>query len=82
MSTGNEHEWVRLRTSSVEFGILTTSGGSASRNRCCFAGNYGWPSVYSKLVALEQRFGIADRIEARNGRPPHERVVQDIEVPI
>ncbi|WP_217695722.1 FAD-binding oxidoreductase [Mycobacterium sp. SP-6446] len=47
-----------------------------------------WPrryrrsSVYSKLVALDQRFGIADRIEARNGRPARERVVQDVEVPI
>ncbi|MDT5178495.1 MAG: hypothetical protein QOJ95_2693, partial [Mycobacterium sp.] len=27
-------------------------------------------------------FNIADRIEKRNGRPPLERVVQDIEVPI
>lgn len=47
-----------------------------------------WPrryrrsSVYSKLVGLDQRFGIADRIEARNGRPARERVVQDVEVPI
>lgn len=47
-----------------------------------------WPrryrrsSVYSKLVALDQRFGIADRIEARKGRPARERVVQDVEVPI
>jgi FAD/FMN-containing dehydrogenase len=47
-----------------------------------------WPrryrrsSVYSKLVAMDQRFGIADRIETRNGRPPRERVVQDVEVPI
>jgi FAD/FMN-containing dehydrogenase len=47
-----------------------------------------WPrryrrsSVYWQLVALDQRFGIADRIEKRKGRPPRERVVQDIEVPI
>lgn len=47
-----------------------------------------WPrrwrrsSVYWKLIALDQRFGIADRIEARRGRPPRERVVQDVEVPI
>jgi FAD/FMN-containing dehydrogenase len=47
-----------------------------------------WPrrfrrsNMYWKLVALDQRFGIADRIEKRNGRPPRERVVQDIEVPI
>ncbi|OHU97041.1 FAD-linked oxidase [Mycobacterium talmoniae] len=47
-----------------------------------------WPrryrrsSVYWKLVALDRRFHIADGIEKRHGRPPLERVVQDIEVPI
>jgi FAD/FMN-containing dehydrogenase len=47
-----------------------------------------WPrryrrsSVYWKLIGYDQRFNIADRIEKRNGRPPRERVVQDVEVPI
>lgn len=47
-----------------------------------------WPrrlrrsSFYWKLIAYDRRFDIADRIEKRNGRPPLERVVQDIEVPI
>ena len=47
-----------------------------------------WPrryrrsSVYWELIGYDQRFGIADRIEAFSGRPPRERVVQDIEVPI
>jgi FAD/FMN-containing dehydrogenase len=47
-----------------------------------------WPrryrrsSVYWKLIGYDQRFNIADRIEKHNGRPPLERVVQDIEVPI
>jgi len=47
-----------------------------------------WPrryrrsSFYWKLMSYEQRFHIGDRIEKRNGRPPRERVVQDIEVPI
>ncbi|MGK2879595.1 MAG: FAD-binding oxidoreductase [Mycobacterium sp.] len=47
-----------------------------------------WPrryrrsSVYWKLIAYDQRYDIADRIEKRNGRPPLERVVQDVEVPI
>jgi FAD/FMN-containing dehydrogenase len=47
-----------------------------------------WPrrlrrsSFYWKLIAYDQRFDIADRIEKRNGRPPRERVVQDVEVPI
>ncbi len=47
-----------------------------------------WPkrlrrsSFYWKLVALDRRFAIADRLERLHGRPPLERVVQDIEVPI
>ena len=34
------------------------------------------------VVRDDWRFDIADRIEKRNGRPPRERVVQDVEVPI
>ena len=47
-----------------------------------------WPrryrrsSFYWKLIAYDQKFNIADRLEARRGRPPLERVVQDVEVPI
>jgi FAD/FMN-containing dehydrogenase len=47
-----------------------------------------WPSRYRrssfywKLIALDHRFDVADRIEARKGRPPRERVVQDVEVPL
>ena len=47
-----------------------------------------WPrrwlrsSVYWKLVALDRRFDVADRLEARQGRPPRERVVQDVELPL
>ena len=46
-----------------------------------------WPrryrrsSFYWKLIGYDRRFDIADRIEKRNGRPPRERVVQDVEVP-
>lgn len=47
-----------------------------------------WPkrylrsSVYWKLVALDRRLDVADRLEARHGRPPRERVVQDVEIPL
>lgn len=51
-----------------------------------------WPrryrrsSVYSKLIAMDRRFALSDRIETRSlrapDRPVRERVVQDIEVPI
>ncbi|BCK52502.1 FAD-linked oxidase [Nocardia wallacei] len=47
-----------------------------------------WPrkyrrsSFYWKLIALDHKYDIADKLEARKGNPPRERVVQDIEVPI
>jgi FAD/FMN-containing dehydrogenase len=47
-----------------------------------------WPkrlrrsSFYWKLVALDRRFRVADRIEQLHHRPPLERVVQDVEVPV
>jgi FAD/FMN-containing dehydrogenase len=47
-----------------------------------------WPAsrrrsdVYHRLVALENRFHVAARVDAARGRPARERVVQDVEVPV
>ncbi|MAS54008.1 MAG: FAD-linked oxidase [Pimelobacter sp.] len=47
-----------------------------------------WPrrlrrsDVYMRLLALDRRFDIADRLDRRAGRAERERVVQDIEVPV
>lgn len=47
-----------------------------------------WPrrwrrsDVYMRLLGLDRRFHIADRLDRRAGRPLRERVVQDIEVPL
>lgn len=57
-------------------------GAQNPRVRRWWPRRYRRSSFYWKLVALDQRFGIADRIESRNGRPPRERVVQDVELPI
>lgn len=57
-------------------------GAQKPRVRRLWPRRYRRSSVYWKLVALDQRYDIADRIEKRNGRPPRERVVQDVEVPI
>src|ERR1700761_7634728 len=44
-----------------------------------------WPrryrrsSVYSKLIAMDRRLGVSDRIETRKSGSARERVVQDIE---
>ncbi|GAA1996129.1 FAD-binding oxidoreductase [Microbacterium pumilum] len=47
-----------------------------------------WPrryrrsSSYWQLMRLERRFDIGDRLEKLHGRPPRERVIQDVEIPI
>jgi FAD/FMN-containing dehydrogenase len=47
-----------------------------------------WPrrwrrsDVYMRLLALDRRYAIADRLDRRAGRPQRERVVQDVEVPV
>ena len=47
-----------------------------------------WPKsrlrsdVYWKLVAIERRHDLANRVARRRGRPVREAVVQDIEVPV
>jgi FAD/FMN-containing dehydrogenase len=47
-----------------------------------------WPrrwkrsDAYMKLLALDLKLGIADKLDARAGRPERERVIQDIEVPV
>jgi FAD/FMN-containing dehydrogenase len=47
-----------------------------------------WPrrwrrsDVYMKLLGLDRRFGIADRLDRRAGRPQRERVIQDVEIPV
>lgn len=47
-----------------------------------------WPrrwrrsDVYHRLLGLDRRFSIADRLDRRAGRPLRERVIQDVEVPV
>ena len=47
-----------------------------------------WPArwrrsdVYHRLVGLENRYGVAARVDRWRGRPARERVVQDVEVPV
>ena len=47
-----------------------------------------WPKrwlrsdVYWRLIRLENRYHVAARLDARKGRPPRERVVQDVEIPL
>jgi len=61
-------------------------GAQNPRIRRFWPRRYRRSSFYWKLIGYDQRFDIADRIEARRlrapARPLHERVVQDVEVPI
>jgi len=47
-----------------------------------------WPrrwrrsDVYHRIVRMENRVGVQARIDRRRGRPPRERVVQDVEIPL
>jgi FAD/FMN-containing dehydrogenase len=47
-----------------------------------------WPrryrrsDVYRKLVALDRRHHLSDRVNARLSRPPREAVIQDVEIPV
>jgi FAD/FMN-containing dehydrogenase len=47
-----------------------------------------WPrsklrsDVYWKIVAFENRHHVMARLDARRGKPPRERVVQDVEIPL
>ncbi len=57
-------------------------GAQNPRIRRLWPRRYRRSSFYSTLMKYEQRFHIGDRIEKLRGRPPRERVVQDVEVPI
>jgi FAD/FMN-containing dehydrogenase len=47
-----------------------------------------WPArlrrsdVYWKIVALANRLDLENRLETWRGRPPRERVIQDVEIPL
>ncbi len=57
-------------------------GAQNPRLRRWWPRRYRRSSVYWKLVGIDRRFGVSDRIEKLNGRPARERVVQDIEIPV
>ena len=76
--------------------FTTTSGGgtptgsgvrgrSARRTRASAGSGRGVTGAAASTGSswrYDRRFHIADRLEKRNGRPPRERVIQDVEMPI
>jgi FAD/FMN-containing dehydrogenase len=77
--TANDYFW---RWDTDWFWCSRSFGVQNPRIRRWWPRRYRRSSVYWKLVALDRRLGIADRIDRRKGNPPRERVVQDIEVPM
>lgn len=57
-------------------------GAQDPRLRRWWPRRYRRSSVYWRLLALDQRFDVVDRLERLRGRPARERVVQDVEVPV
>jgi FAD/FMN-containing dehydrogenase len=57
-------------------------GAQNPRLRRWWPRRYRRSSIYWRLLAYDQRFDIADHLQKLRGRPPRERVVQDVEVPI
>jgi FAD/FMN-containing dehydrogenase len=57
-------------------------GAQNPRIRRFWPRRYRRSDVYMRMLHLDRRFGIADRLDRRAGRPLRERVVQDIEVPV
>jgi FAD/FMN-containing dehydrogenase len=77
--TMNDYFW---RWDTDWFWCSRAFGMQNPRMRRWWPRRYRRSSVYSKLVAVDRQFGVSDRVEAHNGRPARERVVQDVEVPI
>lgn len=57
-------------------------GAQNPRLRQVWPRRYRRSDVYMKLLGLDRRFDIADRLDRRAGRPQRERVIQDVEVPL
>ena len=57
-------------------------GAQHPRVRRWWPRRYRRSDVYHRLVGLENRFQVMARIEARQGKPSRERVIQDVEIPV
>jgi FAD/FMN-containing dehydrogenase len=57
-------------------------GAQNRRVRRVWPKRYRRSDVYWKLIALERKHGVKRRIDAHQGRPASEEVIQDVEVPV
>jgi FAD/FMN-containing dehydrogenase len=57
-------------------------GAQNPRIRRIWPKRYRRSDVYWKIIALERKYGVKRRIDARHGKPAEEEVIQDVEVPV
>ncbi len=57
-------------------------GAQNPRIRRFWPGRWRRSDVYWKLIALETRYGVKQRLDRRNGKPDEERVIQDVEISV
>jgi FAD/FMN-containing dehydrogenase len=57
-------------------------GAQNPRVRKYWPARYRRSDVYHRMVGLETRYGVAARIDQWRGKPPRERVIQDVELPV
>jgi FAD/FMN-containing dehydrogenase len=50
--------------------------------RALWPRRYRRSDVYRRLVALDRRYGVSDRLRRLRGLPPEEPVIQDVEIPV
>jgi FAD/FMN-containing dehydrogenase len=64
------------------FWCSKTFGAQNPRVRKLWPAKYRRSDVYHWLVGLENKYGVVARIDGWRGKPPRERVIQDVELPI
>jgi FAD/FMN-containing dehydrogenase len=57
-------------------------GAQNPRIRRFWPKRYRRSDVYWKLIALERKYRVKGRLDARHGKPAEEEVIQDVEVPV
>ncbi|MDX6309085.1 MAG: hypothetical protein QOI06_2131 [Nocardioidaceae bacterium] len=64
------------------FWCSATFGAQHPVIRRCWPSRWRRSDVYHRLVGLENRFGVYARLQRLRGKPPVERVIQDVEIPV
>jgi FAD/FMN-containing dehydrogenase len=64
------------------FWCSKTFGAQDPRVRRFWPAKYRRSDVYHRMVGLENKYGVVATIDRWRGKPPRERVIQDVELPV